>query len=143
MKWVSMHRRCRSRAGNWLRVQVAGGSAVQRLHQERGVECGGERGGERGGACGGERCAVRGAERGAGRGTLLLRSQVAHSRAMLCGITLLFAALITAFTCIYVQTFTTQNAWGAPASEPHAATASAAATPVSYTHLTLPTTPYV
>lgn len=135
MKWVSMHRMCRSKVRNWVHTQVAGGVAAQRSQEVHGTECGIGCGI----GCGVERGTLllhfqgSRSRKGSGEGACmcgawLLRSQIARSRAMLCTITLLFAMLIAAFICAYSQTITAQNAWGAPVSEPHAAPASAAAT---------------
>ena len=121
MKWVSMHRRCRSKAGNWLRAQTAGGGAAQRLQEVRG----GERGVERCGACGAGRGGERGAECSIKRSALLLRSQTARIRAMLCAIILLFVA----FICSYAQTSAVENAWGAPAATPTSAATPASSAP--------------
>ena len=108
VKWVSMHRICRSKVRNWLRTRGVGGGVAHRLQEAHSAERGIERGIKRGTEC----------------SALLLRSQTARSRAMLCAIILLFAA----FICSYAQTSTAQNAWGTQSTEA-----------VSYTHLTLPT----
>lgn len=128
VKWVSMHRICRSKVRNWLRTQGAGGGVVQRLQEARSAECGGERCGACGAGHGIERGTECNSERGIKRGTecsaLLLRSQTVRSRAMLCAIILLFAA----FICSYAQTSTAQNAWGTQSTEAHATTSAQATT---------------
>ncbi len=116
VKWVSMHRICRSKVRKWLRTQGAGGGVAQRLQEAHSAE----RGITRCGACG----AGRGIERGTECSALVLRSQTARSRAMLCAIILLFAA----FICSYAQTSTAQNAWGVQSAEAHATTSVQATT---------------
>lgn len=120
VKWVSMHRICRSKLRNWLRTQGAGGGVAQRLQEAHSAE----RGIKRCGAYGAGRGIERGTECGTECSTLLLRSQTACSRAMLCAIILLFAA----FICSYAQTSTAQNAWGTQSTEAHATTSAQATT---------------
>lgn len=120
VKWVSMHRICRSKVRNWLRTQGAGGGVAHRLQEAHSAE----RGIKRCGAYGAGRGIERGTECGTECSALLLRSQTARSRAMLCAIILLFAA----FICSYAQTSTAQNAWGAQSTEAHATTSVQAAT---------------
>lgn len=120
VKWVSMHRICRSKVRNWLRTQGAGGGVAQRLQEAHSAE----RGIKRCGACGAGRGIERGTECGTECSALLLRSQTARSRAMLCAIILLFAA----FICSYAQTSTAQNAWGTQSTEAHATTSAQATT---------------
>ena len=107
MKWVSMHRRCRSKAGNWLRAQTAGGGAAQRLQD----------------MCVNDDALVHAV---CGYGT---RVHAVRRCATLCAIALLFAALIMAFTCSYAQTSTAQNAWAAPAATPTSAATPASSAP--------------
>lgn len=120
VKWVSMHRICRSKVRNWLRTQGAGGGVAQRLQEAHSAE----RGIKRCGAYGAGRGIERGTECGTECSALLLRSQTARSRAMLCAIILLFAA----FICSYAQTSTAQNAWGTQSTEAHATTSAQATT---------------
>lgn len=120
VKWVSMHRICSSKVRNWLRTQGAGGGVAYRLQEAHSAE----RGIKRCGAYGAGRGIERGTECGTECSALLLRSQTARSRAMLCAIILLFAA----FICSYAQTSTAQNAWGAQSTEAHATTSVQAAT---------------
>ena len=120
VKWVSMHRICRSKLRNWLRTQGAGGGVAQRLQEAHSAE----RGIKRCGACGAGRGIERDTECGTECSALLLRSQTARSRAMLCAIILLFAA----FICSYAQTSTAQNAWGTQSTEAHATTSAQATT---------------
>lgn len=120
VKWVSMHRICRSKLRNWLRTQGAGGGVAQRLQEAHSAE----RGIKRCGAYGAGRGIERGIKRGTECSALLLRSQTARSRAMLCAIILLFAA----FICSYAQTSTAQNAWGTQSTEAHATTSAQATT---------------
>lgn len=138
VKWVLMHRMCRSNARNLVHTQVAGGVAAQRSQEVRGTECGIGCGAERGAGRDGERGTLllhfqgSRSRKGSGEGACmcgawLLRSQTARSRLILCSIMLLFAALIMVFICAYSQTTTAQNAWGAPASTPQAATSTQAA----------------
>ena len=120
VKWVSMHRICRSKVRNWLRTQGAGGGVAQRLQEAHSAE----RGIKRCGAYGAGRGIERGTECGTECSALLLRSQTARSRAMLCAIILLSAA----FICSYAQTSTAQNAWGTQSTEAHATTSAQATT---------------
>lgn len=120
VKWVSMHRICRSKLRNWLRTQGAGGGVAHRLQEAHSAE----RGIKRCGAYGAGRGIERGIKRGTECSALLLRSQTARSRAMLCAIILLFAA----FICSYAQTSTAQNAWGTQSTEAHATTSAQATT---------------
>lgn len=120
VKWVSMHRICRSKVRNWLRTRGVGGGVAHRLQEAHSAE----RGIKRCGAYGAGRGIERGTECGTECSALLLRSQTARSRAMLCAIILLFAA----FICSYAQTSTAQNAWGAQSTEAHATTSVQAAT---------------
>ena len=120
VKWVSMHRICRSKVRNWLRTQGAGGGVAQRLQEAHSAE----RGIKRCGACGAGRGIERGTECGTECSALLLRSQTARSRVTLCAIILLFAA----FICSYAQTSTAQNAWGTQSTEAHATTSAQATT---------------
>lgn len=120
VKWVSMHRICRSKLRNWLRTQGAGGGVAHRLQEAHSAE----RGIKRCGAYGAGRGIERGTECGTECSALLLRSQTARSRAMLCAIILLFAA----FICSYAQTSTAQNAWGTQSTEAHATTSAQATT---------------
>lgn len=120
VKWVSMHRICRSKVRNWLRTQGAGGGVAHRLQEAHSAE----RGIKRCGAYGAGRGIERGTECGTECSALLLRSQTVRSRAMLCAIILLFAA----FICSYAQTSTAQNAWGTQSTEAHATTSAQATT---------------
>lgn len=120
VKWVSMHRICRSKLRNWLRTQGAGGGVAHRLQEAHSAE----RGIKRCGAYGAGRGIERGTECGTECSALLLRSQTVRSRAMLCAIILLFAA----FICSYAQTSTAQNAWGTQSTEAHATTSAQATT---------------
>lgn len=120
VKWVSMHRICRSKLRNWLRTQGAGGGVAHRLQEAHSAE----RGIKRCGAYGAGRGIERGIKRGTECSALLLRSQTARSRAMLCAIILLSAA----FICSYAQTSTAQNAWGTQSTEAHATTSAQATT---------------
>lgn len=120
VKWVSMHRICRSKVRNWLRTRGVGGGVAHRLQEAHSAE----RGIKRCGAYGAGRGIERGTECGTECSALLLRSQTARSRAMLCVIILLFAA----FICSYAQTSTAQNAWGAQSTEAHATTSAQATT---------------
>lgn len=120
VKWVSMHRICRSKVRNWLRTQGAGGGVAHRLQEAHSAE----RGIKRCGACGAGRGIERGTECGTECSALLLRSQTARSRVTLCAIILLFAA----FICSYAQTSTAQNAWGTQSTEAHATTSAQATT---------------
>lgn len=120
VKWVSMHRICRSKVRNWLRTRGVGGGVAHRLQEAHSAE----RGIKRCGAYGAGRGIERGTECGTECSALLLRSQTARSRAMLCAIILLFAA----FICSYAQTSTAQNAWGTQSTEAHATTSAQATT---------------
>lgn len=120
VKWVSMHRICRSKLRNWLRTRGVGGGVAHRLQEAHSAE----RGIKRCGAYGAGRGIERGTECGTECSALLLRSQTARSRAMLCAIILLFAA----FICSYAQTSTAQNAWGTQSTEAHATTSAQATT---------------
>ena len=113
MKWVSMHRRRRSKAGNWLRGQGAGGGAAQRLQD----------------MCVNDDARVHAV---CGYGT---RVHAVRRCATSCTIALLFAALIMAFICSYAQTSTAQNAWAAQSTEANATTSAhpAATTPTAAT----------
>lgn len=120
VKWVSMHRICRSKVRNWLRTRGVGSGVAHRLQEAHSAE----RGIKRCGAYGAGRGIERGTECGIECSALLLRSQTARSRAMLCAIILLFAA----FICSYAQTSTAQNAWGTQSTEAHATTSAQATT---------------
>lgn len=120
VKWVSMHRICRSKVRNWLRTRGVGSGVAHRLQEAHSAE----RGIKRCGAYGAGRGIERGTECGTECSALLLRSQTARSRAMLCAIILLFAA----FICSYAQTSTAQNAWGTQSTEAHATTSAQATT---------------